>query len=128
MVLSGRPWACREENRTSKSRGDPPGPGCPGEEWWAGSASSSDPTSWLLRSWKRSVHFSETLQVTGGHYPNRAAGETAVGCPLRNAFLLKPPGALVTHNGSATCSLCPPSAYLKQCMGDAHAKNYLLLI
>ena len=50
------------------------------------------------------------------------------GCPLRNAFLLKPPGALVTHNGSATRSLCPPSAYPKQCMGDAYTKNYLLLI
>lgn len=30
VVLSGRPWACREEHRASNSRGDPPGPGRPG--------------------------------------------------------------------------------------------------
>ena len=104
----------------------------------------------LLRSRKRSVHFSETLQVTGGCHPNRAARETAVGVPsekrflpeaprggkrdcrggclLRNAFFLKPPGALVTHNGSAIPSPCAPSAYPKQCMGDAYTKSHLLLI
>lgn len=50
------------------------------------------------------------------------------GCLLRNAFLLKPPGALVTHNGSAIPSPCAPSAYPKQCTGDAYTKNHLLLI
>lgn len=109
MVLSGRPWACREENRTSKSRGDPPGPGCPGEEWWAGSASSSDPTSWLLRSWKRSVHFSETLQVTGGHYPNRAAGETAVGVPSKKRFPPEAPRG--PRHPQRLCHLLPVSPF-----------------
>lgn len=50
------------------------------------------------------------------------------GCLLRNTFLLKPPRAPVTRNGSAAPSPCPPSAYPKQCMGDAYAKNHLLLI